>query len=232
MLQVKLVEKKTPSGAEYSIETTEGEIFTNLSLSKKLINDFNIKLPLLNENETIEDYFKKIETEVLKNKPDWELKRFITLAIHTYSKMSMYEELDPKLWEKNGKILGAQSVIKTLFTGSSNTDHANDIFDVDDPIINAKVPILIEETDSSQFSVLVDAMNGNNLAVQGPPGTGKSTTITNLIASFLFNKKKVLFIAEKKAALDVVYKKLKDKNLGDFVFKLSSTAEKKTAVIE
>ena len=232
LLQVKLVEKKTPSGAEYSIETTEGEIFTNLSLSKKLINDFNIKLPLLNENETIEDYFKKIETEVLKNKPDWELKRFITLAIHTYSKMSMYEELDPKLWEKNGKILGAQSVIKTLFTGSSNTDHANDIFDVDDPIINAKVPILIEETDSSQFSVLVDAMNGNNLAVQGPPGTGKSTTITNLIASFLFNKKKVLFIAEKKAALDVVYKKLKDKNLGDFVFKLSSTAEKKTAVIE
>ena len=41
-------------------------------------------------------------------------------------------------------------------------------------------------------------MNGNNLAVQGPPGTGKSTTISNIISSFLFEKKKVLFVAEKK----------------------------------
>ena len=58
---------------------------------------------------------------------------------------------------------------------------------------------LIEEADSSQFSTIVDAMSGDNLAVQGPPGTGKSTTIANIIASYLFNKKKVLFVAEKKS---------------------------------
>ena len=75
-------------------------------------------------------------------------------------------------------------------------------------------------------------MNGNNLAVQGPPGTGKSTTISNIISSFLFEKKKVLFVAEKKAALDVVYKKLADKDLDKFVFRLSSTAEKKTSILE
>ena len=45
-------------------------------------------------------------------------------------------------------------------------------------------------------------------------------------------KKKVLFVAEKKAALDVVYKKLKDKGLDKFIFRLSSTAEKKTSIIE
>ena len=75
-------------------------------------------------------------------------------------------------------------------------------------------------------------MDGNNLAIQGPPGTGKSTTIANMIAAFLYKKKRVLFIAEKKAALDVVYKKLKDKNLEKFVFRLSSTAEKKTEILE
>ena len=90
----------------------------------------------------------------------------------------------------------------------------------------------MEETDSSQFSAIADAMSEKNLAIQGPPGTGKSTTITNMIASFLYNKKKVLFLAEKKAALDVVYKKLKDKGLDKFIFRLSSTAEKKTSIIE
>ena len=131
------------------------------------------------------------------------------------------------LWEKRGNSLGSQDAIKTLFTGSSSENSGSEIYDVDDKKNYSRVPILIEETDSSQFSTIVDAMNGENLAVQGPPGTGKSTTIANIIASYLFKKKKVLFVAEKKAALDVVYKKLADKDLDKFVFRLSSTAEKK-----
>ena len=146
--------------------------------------------------------------------------------------MSMYEELDPKIWEKKGNELGNQEAIQTLFTGSGSDNNITETYDVDEKNNYSKVPILIEETDSSQFSTIVDAMSGDNLAVQGPPGTGKSTTIANIIASYLFNKKKVLFVAEKKAALDVVYKKLADKDLDKFVFRLSSTAEKKTSIIE
>ena len=232
LLQVKLTENTTAGGPEYFIESTEGELFTNLPLSKKLLNDFKIKLPDLKEEQTIEEYFDLIEREIITSKPDWKLRRYITLAIHTYSKMSMYEELDPKLWEKKGNSLGSQDAIKTLFTGSSSENSGSEIYDVDEKKNYGKVPILIEETDSSQFSTIVDAMNGENLAVQGPPGTGKSTTIANIIASYLFKKKKVLFVAEKKAALDVVYKKLADKDLDKFVFRLSSTAEKKTSIIE
>ena len=232
LLQVKLTENSTTKGPEYFIESTEGELFTNLPLSKKLLNDFRIKLPEFKENQTIENYFDSIESEIIKSKPDWKLRRYITLAIHTYSKMSMYEELDPKLWEKKGNSLGNQDAIKTLFTGSSSENNGSEIYDVDDKKNYGKVPILIDETDSSQFSAIVDAMNGENLAVQGPPGTGKSTTIANIIASYLYEKKKVLFVAEKKAALDVVYKKLEDKDLDKFVFRLSSTAEKKTSIIE
>ena len=232
LLQVKLTEKPTSKGPEYFIESTEGELFTNLPLSKKLLNDFKIKLPNLKEEQTIEDYFSLIEEQIIKNKPDWKLRRYITLAIHTYSKMSMYEELDPKIWEKKGNELGNQEAIQTLFTGSGSDNNITETYDVDEKNNYSKVPILIEETDSSQFSTIVDAMSGDNLAVQGPPGTGKSTTIANIIASYLFNKKKVLFVAEKKAALDVVYKKLADKDLDKFVFRLSSTAEKKTSIIE
>lgn len=232
LLQVKLIENETASGPEYFIESTEGELFINLSLAKKLLNDFRIALPELKENQSIENYLAIIENEVIKNKPEWKLRRFINLAIHTYSKMSMYEELDPKYWEKNGKKLGEQEAIQTLFTGSDVEKKTGETYDVDHPKINSTVPILIEEADSSQFSAIVDAMNGINLAVQGPPGTGKSTTIANIIASYLYKKKRVLFVAEKKAALDVVYKKLEDKNLGKFVFRLTSTAEKKTSIIE
>ena len=232
LMQVQLSEKPTEEGAEYSIESTQSEIFLNLPLTKKLMNDFRITLPAYKEEATPEDYFNLIEDKVLKNKPEWKLKRFVTLAIHTYSKMSMYEELDPSLWAKGKNVLGSQENIQTLFTGSKGEASYGETYDVDENKINAKVPILIEETDSSQFSTLVDAMDGNNLAIQGPPGTGKSTTIANMIAAFLYKKKRVLFIAEKKAALDVVYKKLKDKNLEKFVFRLSSTAEKKTEILE
>ena len=126
----------------------------------------------------------------MKSKPNWKLRRYITLAIHNYSKMSMYEELDPEKWSANGNILGDQENIKTLFTGSSSEPSLGETYDVDDKKIFSKVPILVEETDSSQFSAIADAMSEKNLAIQGPPGTGKSTTITNMIASFLYNKKK------------------------------------------
>jgi len=232
LLQVKLSEEVTTKGPKYFIEGTEGDLFTNLPLSKKLQNDFKLVLPPLKEEQTVEQYFETIESNIIKNKPDWKLRRYVTLGIHTYSKMSMYEELDPKIWEKNGNILGDQEAIKSLFTGSSSGMSDGETYDIDEHQNYSKVPILIEETDSSQFSTIVDAMNGNNLAVQGPPGTGKSTTISNIISSFLFDKKKVLFVAEKKAALDAVYKKLAEKDLDKFVFRLSSTAEKKTSILE
>ena len=54
LLQVKLSERPTSKGPEYFIESTEGELFTNLPLSKKLLNDFKIKLPNLKEEQTIE----------------------------------------------------------------------------------------------------------------------------------------------------------------------------------
>ncbi len=65
------------------------------------------------------------------------------------------------------------------------------------------------EIDSSQHLAIYKANNQNSLVIQGPPGTGKSQTITNLIADLIVQKKKVLFVAEKRAALDVVYNRLK-----------------------
>ncbi len=65
-------------------------------------------------------------------------------------------------------------------------------------------------------------MKGKNLVVQGPPGTGKSQTITNVIANALAAGKRVLFLAEKQAALQVVKRRLDQAGLGDFCLELHS----------
>ncbi|MFO2495073.1 AAA domain-containing protein [Legionella pneumophila serogroup 1] len=67
--------------------------------------------------------------------------------------------------------------------------------------------------DSSQHRAIDQTTKSKVVVIQGPPGTGKSQTITNLIAGALSKGKKVLFVSEKRAALDVVYSRLKQANL-------------------
>ena len=74
-------------------------------------------------------------------------------------------------------------------------------------------------------------MKGKNLVVQGPPGTGKSQTITNVIANALAAGKRVLFLAEKQAALEVVKRRLDQGSLGDFCLELHSHKSSPKSVI-
>ncbi|WP_276523102.1 AAA domain-containing protein, partial [Enterobacter hormaechei] len=61
----------------------------------------------------------------------------------------------------------------------------------------------VVDSDSSQSLVVHDVLKGRSIVVQGPPGTGKSQTIANVIAGAIADKKRVLFVAEKLAALEV-----------------------------
>lgn len=76
--------------------------------------------------------------------------------------------------------------------------------------------------DSSQLAAVMAASEGHDLVIVGPPGTGKSQTIANLIAQCLAVGKTVLFVAEKTAALDVVYRRLRQHGLGDCCVELHS----------
>ena len=82
--------------------------------------------------------------------------------------------------------------------------------------------------DSSQIAAIAAAAEGNDFVLIGPPGTGKSQTIANMIAQCLAHRKTVLFVAEKTAALDVVFRRLRQQGLGDFCLELhSSKAERR-----
>lgn len=67
--------------------------------------------------------------------------------------------------------------------------------------------------------------------MQGPPGTGKSQTITNIIAEAIADGKKVLFVSEKVAALQVVYNRLAKVGLADFCFSLHSHKANKKEIL-
>ena len=72
---------------------------------------------------------------------------------------------------------------------------------------------LIRDADSSQQQAIAATLRGQNGVISGPPGTGKSQTISNLIAELVARGKTVLFVAEKRAALDVVLNRLRDADL-------------------
>lgn len=85
--------------------------------------------------------------------------------------------------------------------------------------------------DSSQLSAVMAGAKGKNFVLIGPPGTGKSQTIANLIAQCLAEGKRVLFVSEKIAALDVVYRRLREVGLGEFCLELHSSKARKLDVI-
>jgi very-short-patch-repair endonuclease len=82
----------------------------------------------------------------------------------------------------------------------------------------------ILDADSSQRSAIDAVVAGRSLVVHGPPGTGKSQTIANLIAAMVARGRKVLFVAEKRAAIDAVLSRLVGVNLGDLVLDIHEGA--------
>ena len=81
---------------------------------------------------------------------------------------------------------------------------------------------LVLDADSSQQFAINAALKGQNLVIEGPPGTGKSQTITNLISSFIAQGKSVLFVAEKRPAIDAVKKRINKVGLEDYFLDLHS----------
>lgn len=90
----------------------------------------------------------------------------------------------------------------------------------------------VVNADSSQAIVIEEARSGRNLVVQGPPGTGKSQTITNAIACAVHSGKKVLFVAEKTAALEVVHDRLRKAGLGALCLEIHSRKANKREVVK
>ncbi len=226
---VKLDRKLRSGRYEYTITSFDEGFEVNSSLKEKLKKDFGIELPdFLSEegkpSDTPESYFKKVQA-IIPDRSRWRVRRFLTLGLFSFGRIALYRDLDPARWSNGTSILD-HPLISTILCGQEEVSQnaiAPD-YEVDRPEIADKVPLLITDADASQFSAIVDAMDGRNLVIEGPPGTGKSQTITNLIAAAIAKGKKVLFVAEKKAALEVVYNRLAKAGLENYCLEAHATS--------
>lgn len=223
---------------EYRLQYSGEDILTNISLREKLRNDFAIALPELEIGVDPEEYISSVAKAISSREPNWTVCRYATLGHLNFSKQLLYLDLDPANWPDDENIVNHPLVKQCLAglseeeTDDSGVGSFGEEHSIDDvEAIHEKYP-LIDNADSSQHSALIDAIDGKNLVIEGPPGTGKSQTITNLIAAALANGKRVLFVAEKVAALEVVKRRLDQAGLGDFCLELHSHRSQKRRVLD
>jgi very-short-patch-repair endonuclease len=91
---------------------------------------------------------------------------------------------------------------------------------------------LVLDADASQNYAVNSVLGGQDLVIKGPPGNGKSQTITNLISTLVARGKKVLFVAEKRAAIDAVLRRLEAAGLADLVLDLHGKAASKRVIAQ
>lgn len=214
---------------EFSI-IAEDEFALNETLRKKLLSDFAIDLPEFKGNCDVKEYFKLVSDELADAGYYWRVRNRVCLSVLDFTKLAMYEDLDPNKWIENSLLENLN--IKTLILGSDREQSSIQSSNIDDIQDFEKSVPLVLDADNSQSTAIYEALLGRNLVIEGPPGTGKSQTITNLIAALLYRGKSVLFASEKLAALKVVKNKLDGLGLGNFCLELHSDQINKQSLRE
>ncbi len=225
---------RTSVQARFRINYSQDEIGENLSLRAKLETDFGLTLPEFPETEDIRvhNYFNQVSIRI-SHKEGWEVDRdSIVVGFFSYAKFLMFNDLDPDNWPEENKPQDHPIIKKLLHYGFNEyTIELSDDELVDDLIDLSKANHVVD-ADSSQSLAILDVSKGKNIVIQGPPGTGKSQTISNLIADAIQNEKKVLFVAEKMAALEVVKRRLDNIGLGKACLEIHSRKTKKKVFLD
>ncbi|MXW53789.1 MAG: DUF3320 domain-containing protein [Gammaproteobacteria bacterium] len=217
------------------------DLESNKSLAMLLHEDFQLTLPDFPDNDSWRptEYFNEVR-EAVASKPRWNIEPdSMALSFFSFAKFLMYRDLELENYQSDDVDITGVRLIEDLLTGghSSAEDSPKvsitapeQIPNLDAKFSNPKELGHILDADSSQTQVISSAMDGKNIVVQGPPGTGKSQTIANLIAGAVNCGKRVLFIAEKRAALEVVMKRLVQCGLGPLCLELHSHKANKAQV--
>ncbi|CAN5713668.1 hypothetical protein BH11PSE3_BH11PSE3_26310 [soil metagenome] len=232
LLPVRL--ERSNAADKFKLRWREEPPSPNLTLQAKMNAEFALTIDDFKDEDEVDlpAYFARLAETVSKQKR-WEvLPNSMVLGFFSFSKFLMYRDLDPDTWPQEAGIDTREMIGALLRDGFPESPPLiADGIAIDD-IIRPIEQHHVVDADSSQTVVIAEAAGGRSLVVKGPPGTGKSQTITNIIAAAAARGKKVLFVAEKMAALDVVHRRLRQVGLGPLTLELHSNKINKRTVLE
>lgn len=215
------------SGA-FRIRWDGSELGSNLSLGALLRRDeYGLKLPDLPEEIVPSRYFELVAKAVQK-KSRWKVDlNSVALGFFSYAKYLMYRDLDPAAWPIEEHPAEHKVLKPLLSNGFEGQEQGISEGQQVDYLRSVADTCEVYDSDSSQTLAILESQSGRTMVIEGPPGTGKSQTITNLISEAVVAGKRVLFIAEKAAALDVVFRRLKEAQLEEACLELHSNKANK-----
>lgn len=235
LLPVELTKTANRGGAKtFYLGASDDAPVANVTLKERLRRDFGIELPMPDLESASVDlalYFKAVAESVAELE-GWHVHPYLNLTLFNFSGLGLYEDLIPESVQESPLV---RQLLAAEVSDEALLDEANVIAEdvhVDQPEIAERVPVLIAQADASQFAAVADVMAGRSMVIEGPPGTGKSQTITNIIANALYAGKRILFVAEKKVALDVVYTRLSEAGLKPYCLRIESDKANKRQVYD
>lgn len=232
LLPVKL--ERTSAADKFKLRWRDEPPSPNLTLQAKMKAEFALTIEDFKDEDEVDlaGYCARI-AETVSNHKRWEvLPDSMVLGFFSFSKFLMYRDLDPDNWPAEAGIDTREMIGALLRDGFPDSTPLIGDHDAIDDVIKPLELHHVVDADSSQTVVIAEAAGGRSLVVKGPPGTGKSQTITNIIAAAVARGKKVLFVAEKMAALDVVHRRLRQVGLGPLTLELHSNKVNKRTVLE
>ena len=222
---------------KFRLKPRDEDLFTNISLKLWLKEQNAIELPDIPEDDTwsVTDYCEQVRQAIAKEHR-WEvLENEAVIGFFSFNKFLLWRDLDPENWPEGKSLLEHPIVQRLLMPPNENNEPDTPIVPPDELIDDYFTPqdlVYVVDADSSQTEAIQMVLSGKDMVIQGPPGTGKSQTITNIIAAAVANGKKVLFIAEKMAALNVVHERLSKAGLGVTCLELHSRKATKSGVLK
>lgn len=234
LLPVKLERRSALSGVV--MVHHEDEARFNLTLLELLRQDFSLNihglgtdLPKDANGIDVAGIWRSVRTAV-RDIPGFEVITDVVLGTFSFAKYLMWKDL----LDRADRLKESPLVRHLIEREASPLAQAGEFPKAED--LDARVdpsqlftPL---PADSSQLAAVVASAEGHHFVLDGPPGTGKSQTIANIIAHNLALGRRVLFVAEKKAALDVVQRRLAGKGLGSFCLELHSAKATKVEVLK
>jgi very-short-patch-repair endonuclease len=214
----------------YALELLEDDIVLNPTLVYKLKTDFDFTLPALPptfEETGVAAYVEQVRA-LVAGQPGWSLSSDVILGVFSFQKINLYQDI-----AEHEALYAAHPIIAALAGSAPLPPLPPSILATE---LDDRVPpsnsFQVIDADASQQEAIEAAKAGVSFVMQGPPGTGKSQTITNIIAEMLAAGKRVLFVSQKMAALEVVQHRLNQTGLGAFCLQLHSHKRDKREVVK